>query len=215
MDQRIAFACLLLGACTVAPPPTYEVSVRVESDPGVPLAGASVESAGKALASTDPQGLAKLALRGARGERVALTVRCPEGHRQPRELVSVILRAAEPNTPPPEYAVRCPPAMRSLVISVRAKNAVGVPVKRLGKELARTDEQGAAHVLLKVEPGEDLTLSLDTSAPEHQALKPRSPTLKLTMPDHDDVTLFDQPFTVDRPPAAKKVVIKPDLPERF
>jgi hypothetical protein len=68
--------------------------------------------------------------------------------------------------------------------------------------------------LLKVAPGEDLILSLDTSAPEHQALRPKSPTLKLTMPDHDEVMLFDQPFTIERPPP-KPAPAAPELPRRF
>jgi hypothetical protein len=211
MDERTWIACLLLGACTVAPPSSYRVAVRVESDPGVALAGASVISADKTLGRTDLQGLSHVTLRGPPGARVALEVRCPEGHRQPREVISVILR--EPNAPAPEYAVACPPSLRSLVVSVRAQNGPGVPLRRLGKELARTDEQGAANALLKVAPGEDLTFMLDTS--EQAALRPKSPTFKITMPDHDEVTLFDQPFTIERAPAPKRVVVKPDLPERF
>jgi hypothetical protein len=213
MDDRTWFACLLLGACTVAPPSSYPLTVRVVSDPGAALADASVIGAGKTLAKTDAQGLARVTLTGPLGARVPLEVRCPEGFRQPREVISVILRAAEPQAPPPEYAVACPPSLRSLVVSVRAQNAVGVPLKRLGKELARTDAQGAANALLKVAPGEDLAFLLDTS--EHEALRPKSPSFKLTMPDHDEVTLFDQPFSIERPPAPKRVVLKPDLPERF
>jgi hypothetical protein len=213
MDDRTWFACLLLGACTVAPPANVKVTVRVESDPGIALADASVIGSGKALGKTDARGLSRVTLTGPLGARIPLQVRCPDGFRQPLDVISVILRAAEPDAPPPEYAVACPPALRSLVVSVRAQNGAGLPLKRLGKEIARTDEQGAAHALLKVAPGEDLTLSLDTS--EHDALRPKNPTFKLTMPDHDEVTLFDQPFSIERPPAPRRVVVKPDIPERF
>ncbi len=213
MDLRTSIACLLLGACTVAPAPDYQVTVRVESDPGVALAGASVGFGEERLGSTGAEGLAHVVLHGALGASVPLEVRCPEGYRQPRERISVILRASEPNVPAPEYAVSCPPSQRSLVVTVRAQNAVGVPLKQLGKELARTDARGAAHVLLKLRPGEDLTLVLDTS--EHPELRPKSPTLKLTMPDRDEVVLFDAPFSVERAPAPKRNVSKPDLPERF
>jgi hypothetical protein len=217
MNSRLAGAFLLgvVFGCTPPEAPRYAVAVRVESDPGQPVDGANVSSAGKALGKTDARGLAVLALTGELGAQVALNVRCPEGFRQPSEGVSVILRPAEPNTPAPEYRVMCPPSLRSLVVSVRAPNAVNVPLRHLGKELARTDAQGAAHALLKLPPGQDLNLVLDTSAPEHHALRPRSPSFKLTVPDRDDVVLFDQAFLVDAPPAAKPKVVRPDLPERF
>jgi hypothetical protein len=217
MNSRLAGACLLsvVFGCTPVEAPRYAVAVRVESDPGQPVGAANITSAGNTLAKTDAQGLATLSLTGALGEQLALAVRCPEGFRQPAQPVTVILRPAEPNTPPPEYRVACPPAVRSLVVSVRAQNGVGVPLRHLGKELARTDAQGAAHVLLKLPPGEALNLVLDTSAPEHHALRPRSPTLKFTVPDRDDVVLFDQAFVVDAPPPAKPKVEQPDLPQRF
>lgn len=217
MNAKLSSACLLgivLG-CSPVEAPRYAVAVRVESDPGQAVAGANVVGAGKTLAKTDASGLAALSLTGALGAQIALSVRCPEGFRQPSEPVSVILRPAEPNTPAPEYRVMCPPSLRSLVVSVRAPNAVGVPLRHLGKELARTDAQGAAHALLKVTPGEGLNLVLDTSAPEHHALRPKSPSFKLTMPDRDDVVLFDQTFIVDAPPAPKPKPVKPDLPQRF
>lgn len=213
MDERTWFACVLLGACTVAPPSNYQVSVRVESDPGVALADARVLGAGKTLAKTDEKGLARVTLSGPLGASVPLEVRCPDGHRQPRELISVILRAREPHAPAPEYAVACSPSLRALVVAVRAQNGAGVPLRRLGQEIARTDEEGAAHALLHVAPGEDLTFSLDTTG--HEALRPKSPSFKLTMPDHDEVTLFDQPFGIERRPAPKRVVVRPDIPERF
>lgn len=199
MDHRLVIACVLASACTAAPAPIYPVTVHVESDPGVPLAGASVVSAGNARARSDDQGVAYLTLEGEAGARIPLLVQCPKGFRQPSEALSVVLRAEEPGAPAPEYAVRCPPSLRSLVVSVRAQNAAGVPLLRLGRELVRTDDQGAANALLKLSPGEDLTVVLDTSAPEHATLRPRNPSLTLTMPDRDDIVLFDQPFTVDPP----------------
>jgi hypothetical protein len=196
------FACAL-AACTPAQGPRYDIVVRVESDPGRPLAGTKLMRGGALVGTSDARGAIPLQLAGAAGETVELEAACPAGHRSPDKALRVVLRPLVDRARKPEYHVACPPLLRSLVVSVRAQNGPGLPVKHLGREIARTDAAGAAHALLKVMPEETVTVTLDTSAPEHASLMPQNPELKLTMPARDDVVLFDQTFT--RP----KVVQKP------
>jgi hypothetical protein len=201
---RVAGLACGLSACTPAQGPRYEIVVRVESDPGRPLAGTRLSRGGALLGTSDARGVIALSLAGAAGEAVELEAACPSGHRSPEKPLRVVLRPLAEQGRKAEYHVACPPLLRSLVVSVRAQNGPGLPVKYLGREIARTDGSGAAHALLKVMPEETVTVTLDTSAPEHAALMPQNPELKLTMPARDDVVLFDQTFTRPKVAAAKK-----------
>ena len=99
--------------------------------------------------------------------------------------------------------------MRSLVVAVRAKNGPNLPVKYLGRELARTDAEGVAHALLKVAPSEQVTLVLDTSDPAHERLRPKNPEYTLVMRARDEVAVFDQTFTLQPLPRAKAKALQP------
>jgi hypothetical protein len=105
--------------------------------------------------------------------------------------------------------------LRSLVISVRAPNGPDLPLKYLGKEIARTDANGAAHALLKVAPGESFNLVLDTSAPEAQQLRPQNPELRVTVPERDDIVVFEQQFTRPVVKAPKRKAKEPVGPVRI
>jgi hypothetical protein len=206
---------LLCAACATPAAPSYRVLVRVESDPGVPLAGALIRRDGRTLGESDARGELALQLKGPPGSELALEVLCPRGSRSGHQVVAVALRPWTDRTRRPEYAVQCRPERRSLVVAVRAPNAAHVPLRYLGREIARTDAQGAAHGLLELPPDEIAKLTLDTSAPEHRWLRPRNPELKVSVPDHDEVVLFDQPFVVDAPKKPRPRVLPPELPRRF
>jgi hypothetical protein len=216
--RRLLQALLLASvcnACASPPAPSYRVLVRVESDPGVALAGAKIRRDGQSLGESDARGELRLQLRGPAGSQLALEVLCPSGSRSAQQTVLVALRPWTDTTRRPEYAVQCRPERRSLVVAVRAPNAAHVPLRYLGREIARTDAQGAAHGLLELAPDEVAKLTLDTSAPEHRWLRPRNPELKVSVPDHDEVVLFDQPFVVDAPKKPVPHVLPPELPRRF
>jgi len=101
-----------------------------------------------------------------------------------------------------------------MVVAVRAKNAVNVPLRYLDHTIGRTDRDGIAHGLVALLPGERARFVLDTSAPEHRYLRPQNPVLQLSAPDRDDVVLLDQPFIVDAP--KKPAPLRgPDLPVHF
>lgn len=205
--------CLLLG-CGTKPAARFDAVVSVESDPGSPVAGALLSRDGQALGATDANGLKSLELTGAPGERVTLRVACPSGYRSPDQPVTLVLRTLLEGRKP-VYRTRCPPLLRSLVVAVRAQNAAHLPVRYLGREIARTDASGACHALLKLAAGESATLTLDTSAPEHARLLPRNPALKLVVPDRDELLVFDQSFTLEPEKARPRARREPTGPTRI
>ncbi|MGC4093357.1 MAG: hypothetical protein QM756_36785 [Polyangiaceae bacterium] len=181
------------GCLAPKPPEPHVLALRVESDPGVALAGARVVYQGANAGSSDEQGLVKLSVQGAEGSVVNLGVECPEGHRSPAPLSLVLRRSARA----PEYSVRCAPLFRSVVVALRAEHGPELPILQLGREVGRTNRSGAAHVLLKSAPEETLELTLDTS--QNPALRPRNPTTRFRVGQADDLLVFNQTFSVDKP----------------
>ena len=147
---------------------------------------------GKEVGKTDAEGVGKLKLEGTDGETFPIGVACPDGFRSPARPVDVTLRRLEDGKLP-EYFVSCPPATRSVVVAVRAENGANLPVVYLGREVARTDGSGAAHV--------------------HLRLKPQNPTASFVVKDHDDVFSFDQRF--ERTERARVFKAKPKGPTRI
>ena len=205
-----------LAGCAPAPKHTsHRIRVNVVSDPGVPLAAAELLAGSRSLARSDANGTIDVELPGRPGDAVQLQLHCPEGYRTPEESLSVMLREPQARERPPEFSISCPPLTRTLVVAVRADQGPSLPVRYLGEEVARTDAAGAAHALLRAKPGEALTLSLDTSA--EPQLMPQQPELQLSVPDHDDLVVFDQAFTrpiPKRKPLPKKAP-EPTGPQRF
>jgi hypothetical protein len=194
---------LWLAGCD--PPPIvrdYEVSLIVSGDPGQPLADAEVSQGAEPIGRSGPDGKVHLLLRGREGRAVALRVRCPEGYRSPSEPISIVLRRLGESERHPQWRARCAPLLRTLVIAVRADGGANLPVSILGREVARTDALGAAHVLVRSAPEETVELTLDTSA--SPGLRPRSPSARFEVPSHDDVALFSQAFEAPRAAATPR-----------
>lgn len=202
-----------LAGCAPRVRPTYRVVVQVESDPGVPLAGARFSRAGRSLGESDAAGTFSTELRGAPGDVVSIEVQCPDGHRTPAEPLGVLLRRIEERARDPEFRVNCPPLTRQLVIAVRASNGPDLPLRYLGQQIARTSPDGAAHAVLRATPGETLTFTLDTSSSRAAKLMPQQPELKVTVPERDEIVLFDQPFTKPKPKAKPKPPPEPVGPQ--
>lgn len=204
MDARtLAGVALLLaaGGCSSFDPPKrppQEVVVRVSSDPGRPLKGATILSNGQKLATTGDDGGAKLRLMGADGESFDVTVSCPEGFQSPTKSITVVLRRLADPSKVTEYDATCPPTSRTVVVAVRAENGPNLPVLYLGREVARTDLAGAAHVLLRVKPEEPFDLSLDTREKGSESLRPQNPSSSFRVKQQDEVFVFDAKFTVEK-----------------
>lgn len=187
------------SALAPVPPPPLEVVVRINGDPGQPLKGAALLFNGQKVSQSGDDGVARLKLTGKDGESFDVTVTCPEGFQSPAKPIQVVLKRLADDKKP-EYDVACPPTSRTVVVAVRAEGGANLPVMYLGREVARTDGAGAAHVLLKLKPDEPFDLVLATQ--ENTSLRPQNPFASFVVKDHDEVFVFDQRFELEK----KKVV---------
>jgi len=196
----------LLASCAEPPPPEpFVISVRVESDPGIPVAGATISRANRPLGTTNADGRAPLKIAGVEGEITDVTVTCPEGFQSPAKPLSIRLTRLAEKSKIPEYAIACPPSMRRVVVAVRAENGPNLPVMYLDRPVTRTDAAGAASFALEVPPGSQFTVALSTA--ERKDIKPISPSKLFVVNAQDDVFLFDQKFEVEKKKPAPAPVI--------
>jgi len=198
-DLLRAWPLLMIGGvdgCLTTPPPaaSYEVVVEVQGDPGQPLAGAWLRWGEQDLGGTGPNGTLALRIRGTPGRRVAISVDCPEGFESPAEPLTfgLRIRTSDPSSRP-RLQARCPPTLRDVVVAVRAEGGAGLPVRHLGEEVARTNRFGVAHVHLRLPPGQELELELDTRMDPD--LSPTMPSATFEVGEQDAVFLFDQKLT--------------------
>jgi hypothetical protein len=109
-------------------------------------------------------------------------------------------------SPIPNYATRCAPLARTVVVGVRTERGEQLPILYLGKEVGRTNDQGVSHLSLTVRPGEQVTLELDTKSrgENRPKLRPANPTLTFVAKDKDDFVALDQKFEIEPKPAPPK-----------
>ncbi len=187
------------GGCKdLEPPPTppFQIFIRIDSDPGHPVPGATVSRNAKALATTGQDGRAMLTLNGAEGETTDVSIKCPDAYNSPVKPTSIRLTRFADKSKVPEYTVACPPSLRRVVVAVKAENGPNLPVMYLNRMITRTDASGAAHFALEVAPNTQFQVTLDTA--ENTRLKPPSPTKPFTVPQHDDILVFDQKFDLEK-----------------
>lgn len=185
------------ASCSEPPQPDpFQISVKVESDPNRPIAGATIARANRVLGTTGLDGRATLRIAGVEGEITDVTVTCPDGYQTPQKPINIRLTRLAERSKIPEYAVQCPPSMRRVVVAVRADNGPHLPVMYLDKPVTRTDAAGAASFALEVPPGSQFTVSLNTN--ERRDIKPINPQKVFVVTQQDDVFLFDQKFEVEK-----------------
>lgn len=215
--MRLLFALAAVAAALSAsgckdleppPPPPFQLFMRVDSDPGHPVVGATVSRNGKPLSTTGPDGRAMLTLTGVEGETTDVSIKCPDAFNSPTKPTSVRLTRFADKSKVPEYAVACPPSLRHVVVAVKAENGPNLPVMYLNRMITRTDASGAAHFALEVAPNTQFQVTLDTA--DNTKLKPPSPTKPFTAPLHDDILVFDQKFDVEK---TKVVQTRINLPK--
>jgi hypothetical protein len=189
------------------PAPPFQIFIRVDGDPGHPISGATVSRNSKQVGITGPDGRAMLTLAGAEGETTDVSVKCPDAFTSPVKPTSIRLTRLADKSRVPEYAISCLPTLRRVVIAVKTDNGSNLPVVYLNKVITRTDLSGAAHFALEVAPGTQFQVTLDTS--ENTRLRPPNPTKPFTVPQHDDILVFDQKFELEK---VKSVVFRPNIP---
>jgi hypothetical protein len=193
---------LVAAACNnlqEAPPPPFQVSIMVEADKGVPLPNAVIERNNEQIAKTDGSGKAIMTFVGAEGDQLEVWVKCPEGFDSPAKPTTIILRRLSGDTNKlAEYPAMCPPALRKVVIAVRADNGGNLPIRFLNHEKARTDAWGAATFMLEGKPGDRLDFTLDTSEKGNEMLRPQSPTIAVVVDAKDNYYSMDQPFQIQK-----------------
>lgn len=196
-----AVGVFLLTGCDLFKPPVqkpFEARMRVFGDPGKPLKGVEVFYKQKRIGVSDDSGVVNFRLKGNEGQVYDLSVKCPDGFQSPAKSVSVTLRKVADSAARPEYQVECPPSSRTVVVAVRANAGPNLPVLYLGREVARTDQSGAAHVLLTLPPNQMFQLQLSTTADDAKGLRPQNPTQSFEVKQADDVFVFDQEFKAER-----------------
>lgn len=201
MQVFLALAVLAasFAGCSEGPAPTpFRIYVRVESDPGMAVTGATVWRASKPVATTGADGRAMLALAGTEGETTDVTVQCPETLTSPTKPLTIRLSRLADENRIPEYQVACPPLVRHVVVGVRAENGPNLPVLYLNRPVARTDASGAAHFALEVAPGTQFQVTLDTSEKGNERMRPQSPTRPFTVTQADEIMLFEQRFELEK-----------------
>lgn len=199
----------LAGCGEEAPPPRFPVTFSASSDPGVPLGEVQLTANGAPIGTTGADGSLHVDLTGPVGSPVQIGATCPEGHRPPTSLPLITLRhvvSLDPSTAARglQVSIACPPMERHGVVVVRAggnQAQADVPVLIDGREVARTDSSGVAHVALDMQPGQTFQVLLATA--DHPLLRPQSPRQSFTFPDSDELFVFDQQFAVEEPPRAR------------
>ncbi len=197
------------SSCAEPPPPEpFQIAVKVESDPGKAVPGATISRSNKVLGTTNAEGRATLKIGGVEGEITDVMVACPEGFQTPTRPLNIRLTRLAEKTKIPEYSAQCPPSMRRVVVAVRADNGPHLPVMYLDRQVTRTDAAGAASFALEVPPGSQFTVALNTI--ERRDIKPISPSKLFVVNSQDDVFLFDQKFDVEKKKAV--FVAGPHIP---
>ena len=209
----LTWASILFSCAPPPPPAPTAVRVSVVSETGTPVADAAIFAGPSLIARTDAEGKARLEVRGTEGESFSLRVQCPPAYRSPEQTLEVRRLDIVSSTTLPQYEVRCNKVRHTLVVAVRVENGPSLPVTYLGKEVARTDESGAAHVVLEMDVHDRAELVLRTAGTENDKVHPQNPSAVFEMPDHDDFQIFAMTFTRDakksppvggRPPGIKQ-----------
>lgn len=199
----LLFVLLPLGACEEERPvPTHRVTFTARSD-DEPLAGVRIVADGRPLGETGEDGQLRVDLPGREGQAVAVSAQCPAGHRAPEQLPLLTLRTFRGLDPAAaergiEMSIACPPAERTAAVVIRTgDDGADLPILMGGREVARTDESGVAHLVMQLRPHTSFRLQIDTS--EEENLRPQNPGATFSVPDDDEIFLYDQPFQVERP----------------
>lgn len=206
---RAVLLCLLAGtfACDGEERGPTQLSVQfVSQADGRPIAGVHVLADSRPIGATGEDGRLSVTLRGPEGAVIDLAARCPEGYRSPEDLPELLLRPIADVEGDESRSVRidleCAPERRDGVVVVRAAERAGIPVLLDGREIARTDGHGIAHFAVRMAPHTTFKVQLATA--HLPRLRPQEPSRTFTVPDSEEIFVFDQQFEEERPPRRRR-----------
>lgn len=211
-------------ACGEEPPPERFPLRFVATADELPLAGVRFSAGDLDLGETNTAGVLEAVLTGREGQTIPLSAACPEGYRSADALPALTLHRVRSIGPSAgaravTFRVECRPALRTSVLVVRAGGVADLPIEVDGREIARTDGAGLAHVEVRHPPFATLEVVLRTR--DRPDLSPADPPRTFVVPDADEVLVVDQAFT--RPPepppprrrGPRNVAPAPTIPQRI
>lgn len=211
MRLKVLMGCALLCACAKeAPLNSYTLTFAVTADNGDALENVVITGNGKELGKTALDGKLTYVARSKEGVRVRVKATCPEGYRPSDDERVVPLRSYKSldKSRPAELfsAFECHPTKRMIAVIVRADGRAGLPVLRQGYELAKTNRYGIAHLMLELEPHQNIELMLSTDS--NKRLRPPNPKRTFRVPDEDSVNIWDPKFETKRGPRKSRPKIR-------
>jgi hypothetical protein len=182
----------------------YPVVLKTLNEEREPLPNVELAASGSSLGQTGRDGVLQTQLRGAEGAQVTFEARCPVGFHAQGDAATLRLRTLA-GAAPPEVELVCGNDKRIAALVVSAPGFSDLPVLVHNREVARTDSDGIAHVLLEGTPATPLRVVLNTSS--RPRVVPVSPHKDLQIAARDDIVVFAPELSeiVVAPPKKKHV----------
>lgn len=198
-----------LSGCggTEAPRPTFRALFDVTTETGEPVMGAKIFVGDRAAGSTGNDGRLVADFPAIEGDTLDLSVRCPETLVDPTAVppltvVSTHTVEGANSATPMKRTFVCARAEREIAVVIRAPKGANLPVLVDGKQVATTNEDGNAHIVITRLPTDGpVSVQLDTSA--QPALVPKSPRREIPNRGEDKLVLLDQEFSLPSPPRSR------------
>ena len=211
-------ASAMLLSCAGPEPASTErtIELRAASGSGEPISGLRAWLDGAQIGQTQSDGIIRAALRGRPRQRMRLSWACPAAYEPPTGERDLVLDPgpSDGGEPPAlKLEARCTALEidAALVVRARGAPAEGIPIRVRNEVVARTDEDGVAHLVLRARRGGALTVTLDTSG--YPRLVPESPVETFQLGDDDAILLLDRALSAP-PTKPKRPAKKPELPDR-
>jgi hypothetical protein len=205
----VAWGLALLGCGAPAPAPSFGVKFRVLSDDGIALSGVIVSARGRPIGKTNQSGELDAKVGGSEGEVVPIAVQCGSEYRSAERALPLRLTRTRPIASGPDgksipYDASCTRKQRNVVVVAHADKLAGIPITVDGKQVALTDPDGNAQVLIPLDASVTLLhVGFETSSrPE---LQPRNPGRACDVAPGDDIVTLEQKFSV----------VQKSVPRRF
>ena len=192
----------------------YPVTFNATTEDGELLADVTITTGHTNLGSTDQKGRLRALLKGFEGQEQKFEVTCPTGYSSSEaDAPAIQLRShTGGSSAASEVVVRCHAEQRLAAVLVSTPGLEGLPVLVHGREVARTDAFGTAHVALTGLPQTPMRVMIDTSS--RPRITPASPHKDVRLSGRDEIVVFAPELVEVAPPKPKvKRKVKEKEPE--